>query len=74
MAEQEKVEAEALREKIQKSKLDAYEYLQSIMRMDTEMLKACGYKTTEEALTKTLRQRAKEIERWVQAHERKFPH
>lgn len=68
----EKEEAAILRTKIQEEKVQAYEYLNQLTRMDPTMLSHCGYKTLEEGLTKALKATAKRIEAMIKAHERKW--
>ena len=62
-----------LLERIRARKVDAFACMNELSRMDAEMLKNCGYRSTEEALLSTLKNTNKEIESWIKTYEKRFP-
>lgn len=67
--------AAALRNAIQKLKLDCYEYQRILAKADRAMLDACGArgKSNAEAVLAQVVSTEATIERLIRAHEKRFP-
>ena len=63
---------DALRERLQDLRDHCYRMLHQFVRGDMK-LEHCGYKSLEEATRKIVTNTARDIERAIVAHEKKFP-
>jgi hypothetical protein len=64
-----------LRQRIERRKIDTYEYMKLMARATPEQLKAAGHggKSNAETLLSIIQSAEREIEVMIKAYERKFP-
>ena len=65
--------AAALRAFILQKKIATFDYLKMLSEQGATGLAHCGYHDLGTALERTIRDAAKEIEKAIRTHERKFP-
>ena len=65
--------ADALRVFILQKKIATFDYLKILSEQDATGLSHCGYRDLGTALERTIKDAAKEIEKAIRTHERKFP-
>jgi hypothetical protein len=71
---EEQLEIDALKTRLDKIKLDTFEYLKTFVNAAEPDLRTSGYRTREEAFTSIMRRRMNEIEATIRKHEARWPH
>ena len=73
MTEQEKVDSDILKAKVNELKISCFEYMEQQSRFDATMLKCCGHKTIQDAVMYSLNSTKQQIDKLLKEYFRKYP-
>ncbi len=71
--DQEKTDLETLKQNIQKTKVDSFEYMESFLNMPEDHLKHTGHKSIEAGVIYALKEGVKKYRKLIENHLRKYP-
>lgn len=73
MTEQEKIDSDILKAKVNELKINCFEYMIQQSRFDANMLKCCGHKTIQDAVMYSLNSTKQQIDKLFKEYFKKYP-